>query len=150
MEITPAQYTPRPLKEGIQIKRAMQTQIKHKYQQMLAKIHLKKLKANAIIGAYKIERDEKQPLVIQACIEVDIEEGTRTDDINSTVNYSKVAREIIKISEATEFNLLESFVVHLAKRILEKFEIISIKLIVEKPYATKGLSDISIEYFLKA
>ncbi|MCH9632162.1 MAG: hypothetical protein S4CHLAM6_04910 [Chlamydiae bacterium] len=117
---------------------------------MLAKIHLKKLKANAIIGAYKIERDEKQPLVIQACIEVDIEEGTRTDDINSTVNYSKVAREIIKISEATEFNLLESFVVHLAKRILEKFEIISIKLIVEKPYATKGLSDISIEYFLKA
>ena len=117
---------------------------------MQAKIHIKDIKVDVIIGVHKIERREKQPLIIQACIEVDVQEAVNTDNINSAVNYAEVVQEIIDVSEATEFNLLESFAAHLAKKLLKKFKLISIGLIINKPFATKGISDISIECFLKS
>ncbi len=116
---------------------------------MLAKIHLKQIKISTIIGARIKERSERQPLIIDASFEIDIKKAVQTDQMEDTVDYSEIAKEIIAVSESTKFNLLESFAAHIAQTILEKFSLKSISLIVHKPHATKGVSEVSIEYFLQ-
>lgn len=112
-----------------------------------AKVHLKQIKVNVIIGVANNERQKKQPLIIDASFEIDIQKSILSDNIKDTVDYAEVAEAISEIAQSTQFVLLEAFLSHLAKQLLNRFAIANLHLIVQKPFATKGLAQVSMEYF---
>lgn len=114
---------------------------------MQVKVHLKQIKVNAIIGIKKKERQEKQPLIIDASFELDVQKSSLSDCIEDTVDYSLVAQTISRIASQTEFNLLETFLTQLAQQLFSHFHICNLHLIVQKPLATQGLAQVSMEYF---
>ena len=116
---------------------------------MKAKIHLQKIQATTLIGFRNHEKKAKQPLIVDAVIEIDIHQIKKNDSIESSVDYSKIVQEIIRYIETSHFQLLESLTYFLANHLLTTFQIESVWLKVNKPLATSGLSDVSIEYFEK-
>lgn len=114
---------------------------------MQVKVHLKQIKVDVIIGVAENERQKKQPLIIDASFEIEIQKSILSDDIKDTVDYAEVAQAISEIAQRTQFVLLETFLSHLAKQLLNRFAIVNLHLIVLKPFATKGLAQVSMEYF---
>lgn len=117
---------------------------------MEAKIHLEQIKVNTTIGAHAIEQTRPQPLILDVSFTLNIQKAASTDRIEDTVNYSEMTKYIIEETQKTSFHLLESLASFLAQKILEKFPLINVHLKINKPLATKGLANISIEHFLSA
>lgn len=117
---------------------------------MKAKIHLQKIKVMTLIGVRSYEKKIKQPLIIDVCFELDINEAQSDDNLNSTIDYSNFTQKIIEYVQSSSFHLLETLVTHLADYLLSSFPLLSVQLKIHKPHALKDLADVSIEYFKEA
>lgn len=113
---------------------------------MLAKIHLKQIQIDALIGVYKSEKNQRQPLVIDLTYEVNLMDAAKTDSINSTTDYDTVIAALIEHVNNCHFHLLESLAHSLYMLLKNKFHFKSIHLTIHKPLATNGLAQVSIEY----
>lgn len=117
---------------------------------MTAKIHLKNLKTNALIGVWGHEREKKQPLIIDLALEIDTTLIEKADVLESTTNYREIVNYTLEFVESSKFYLLERLGIELAQKLLKKFNLTSVHLKIQKPFALKDLTEVSFEYFEKA
>ncbi len=78
-------------------------------------ISVKNLRLKTIIGFNPSERIEKQEVLINYRIEFDSTTAEKTDNVEDTIDYKKINKQIIAIVENSSYNLLEA----LTRNILE-------------------------------
>jgi len=89
------------------------------------------------IGLTQEERKNKQPLIIDVFLYLDLSLPARTQNIQDTINYSQVYADVKKIAEQKEYNLLETLAEIIAKQALT-YPIQKVKVRIQKPQALPG------------
>ena len=104
-------------------------------------INIKKLEIFAYHGVNEEEKENGQTFFINATIYSDIVTPGLSDDLEDTVNYSKVCKFINKFFTENRFDLIEAAAIQTSRAVLKNFpKIRKIDLEVNKPEAPVSLS----------
>jgi dihydroneopterin aldolase len=110
------------------------------------KIIIRNLEVDTIIGIFDNERVNRQNVVINAELLLDLSKAGESDDFNDAVNYSEVEERLYLMAKNSKFFLVEKLAANMANDILEMSEAIySVKITVDKPNAAKYAQSIAIE-----
>lgn len=107
-------------------------------------IFLRDLKVETIIGIYDWERDIKQTVSIDLEMAGDVARAAKTDAIDDTLNYKKVAKRLIKFVSESKFQLVETLAERIADILLNEFDIPFARIRVSKPGAIRGATDVGV------
>ena len=101
-------------------------------------------------GTNRSEREQGQRFVVDLELAMDLSEAGLSDKLEKTVNYAsvfKVAREIV---EGPPASLIETVAERLARALLDRFPVESVRVLVRKPWApVKGsvLNSVAVEIY---
>ena len=109
------------------------------------KIFIDNLIVFGILGIHPHEQRKKQVIRVSVEVTTDISEAAENDDVKKTIDYSALSEDIINFIEESSFGTIEALIVALAERILEKFDIESIWLRIEKPSAVPQADSVGVE-----
>jgi len=109
------------------------------------KIFIHALKAEAIIGIYDWERQVRQTILVDIEIGADIRKAALTDSVEDTLNYKRVAKRVLALIEASQFQLVETLAEHVAMLILEEFGVGWVRVVLSKPGAVRSSKDVGVE-----
>ena len=99
-------------------------------------ISLVDLEITCIIGILPDERVKEQILLLDIYLDVDFGDSNIADDINETIDYTKIAELATQLAISKKYNLIESFCYDLNNLFLDTFKIIQqSKITVKKPNA---------------
>jgi dihydroneopterin aldolase len=114
-------------------------------------IHLFAVPLQCHIGCTADERVKAQELVADISVETDIRPAAQLDDITLTVNYVALVDLMQEIAEAREYALVETLVESMAQRILERFPVESVRILMRKPAALRqrGVAAPAVEIMRK-
>ena len=94
------------------------------------------LEITCIIGILPDERVKEQTLLLDIYLDVDFGDSKIKDDINETIDYTKIADMATQLGISKKYKLIESFCYDLNNLFLDTFEIIKqSKITVKKPNA---------------
>ena len=94
------------------------------------------LEITCIIGILPNERVKEQTVLLDIDLDIDIGGSTFTDDINETIDYTKIAEMATQLAISKKYKLIESLCNDLNELFLDTFEIIkNSKVTVKKPNA---------------
>lgn len=108
------------------------------------RIFLRGLAVECIIGFIDWERRIRQTVVIDLEMPVDCRRAARTDSVDDTLDYKRVAKRIVAFVEASEFNLVETMAHRVALLVLGEFGIDWIRISINKPGAIRGSRDVGV------
>jgi 7,8-dihydroneopterin aldolase/epimerase/oxygenase len=108
------------------------------------KIFIHALKTEAIIGIFDWERQVKQTVVVDLEFSADIRKAALSDSIDDTLNYKRVAKQVLAFIEASQFHLVETLSEHIAMLILEQFGVAWVQVALSKPGAIRSSRDVGI------
>lgn len=93
----------------------------------------------AHVGVSDQERDNAQEIVIDIIVFLDLEAAANTDDMQLTVDYQWVVDEVQKTVQQNRFQLLETLVCSVCRRILEHGRVASVQVTARKfPQVLRG------------
>ena len=99
-------------------------------------ISLVDLEITCIIGIKPHERLKEQNLFLDINLDVDFGDSIFPDDINATIDYTKIANLATQLAISKKYLLIESFCHDLNNLFLDKFKIVKkSKITVKKPHA---------------
>ena len=99
-------------------------------------ISLVDLEITCIIGIHPHERVQEQNIYLDINLDVDYQDSALSDDINKTIDYTKIAELATKLAISKKYQLIESLCYDLNDLFINKFEIIQQSTItVKKPNA---------------
>jgi len=104
---------------------------------MSDRIFLSELTIETIIGIFEWERTTKQKVCFDFEFPADARKAAKTDSINDTLDYKKVAKRVISYVEGTEFGLIETLSERVAELILREFDVAWVKISLSKPGAVR-------------
>lgn len=108
------------------------------------KIFIHALKTETIIGIFDWERQVKQTVIIDMELAVDVRKAALSDAIADTINYKRVAKQVLAFVEASQFHLVESLAEHVAMLVLEEFGVEWVGIVLSKPGAVRGSRDVGV------
>ena len=114
------------------------------------KIRLKGMVFYGHHGVGEAEQEQGQRFVVDLEVERDLRSAGLSDDPEDTVNYSHMFRVVKDVVEGPSRRLLESLAEGIAQRILEGFDIESVRVGVKKPEVpikSSILSHAAVEIF---
>jgi FolB domain-containing protein len=100
-------------------------------------IFITDLKFRCIVGVNEDERREKQDVVTQITLDVDLRKAGRTDAIEDTVDYKGVKKAILAMAEQSQFQLVEALAENMAAICLQHRCVRRVAVVVEKPGALR-------------
>ena len=112
------------------------------------KIYIKNLKIYAKHGVLPAEKKYRQMFLINAILFLDLRQAGKSDDLEQTINYAKIAEDIKTFVENNTFNLIETVAEKLAEKLLiENSKLQKIKIEINKPEAriNAELETVSVE-----
>jgi 7,8-dihydroneopterin aldolase/epimerase/oxygenase len=107
-------------------------------------IFIHALKSEAIIGIYDWERQVRQTVLIDLELSADIRKAALTDSIDDTLNYKRVAKQVLAFVEASQFQLVETLAEHVAMLVLEEFGVGWVRITLSKPGAVRSSRDVGV------
>ena len=110
------------------------------------KIHIRDLSLRCIIGIYPEERRELQDVLINITMECDLSGASKTDAIDDTVDYKSINKEIIRLVEASEYNLIETMAEKIAEICLSRDGVQRAIVTVDKPGALRFARSVAVEF----
>ncbi len=109
------------------------------------KIILDRLEIECVIGIFDWERKTKQKVEISFELDCDISQAASTDNIEHTVDYKNISKEIICLIEPSQFFLIETMAEKVAQLCLAHKGVRQAKVTVSKPGAVRGSQNVSIQ-----
>lgn len=109
------------------------------------KIFIRDLALRCIIGINAEERLEKQEIIINIAMSVDLSKACKTDHIEDTVNYKTIKKSIIKMVEHSSFFLIERLADEIAAICLESPNVLEVQATVDKPGALRFSRSVAVE-----
>jgi FolB domain-containing protein len=109
------------------------------------RIIISDLLVRAIIGVKDDERRNKQDIVITVSLAMDLRKPGRSDRIEDALDYSVLKKEIVSLAEGSQFFLIEALAEAIAARCLDRPEVLSATIRVEKPGALRFARTVAVE-----
>ena len=97
------------------------------------KIQLDRMVFYGSHGVNPAEKELGQRFVVDLEVQTDLRPAGLSDDLHDTINYSDLYRIVKEIMEGPSRNLLESLAETIAQRILDRFNLDSVRVNVRKP-----------------
>jgi D-erythro-7,8-dihydroneopterin triphosphate epimerase len=110
----------------------------------MALIRIKNLLIRTIIGLNPEERTNRQDVVINAEIEIDLNQSVFDDHPNGIYDYKEITKAIIHLVEESKFYLLEKLTHEVLELILRDPRVIWAKVEIDKPQALRYAESVSI------
>ncbi len=103
----------------------------------LDQILIRDLRFRCIVGVNEDERHEKQDVVAQIVLDVDLRRAGRTDAIEDTVDYKAIKKAVLAMAERSQFQLIEALAQSIADICLTHDPVNRVAVTVEKPGALR-------------
>ncbi len=101
----------------------------------LDQIQIRGLRVYAYHGVKETEKEKGQPFELDIVLWTDVSLSGRTDHLEDTVNYSKVAQKATALLQSEKNNLVERAATRVAEGILEAFPVEGVTVCLKKPRA---------------
>ncbi len=111
---------------------------------MADQIHIKDLLLRTVIGINDEERRNRQDVLINLTLDVDMRRAGETDDIQYAVNYRTLTKQIIQLVEGSEFYLVEKMAAEIARICLSDPGVQRAVVTVEKPGALRFARSVGV------
>lgn len=109
-------------------------------------IYIQGLQTQAIIGIYDWEREQRQPLLFDLEMDLPTASAAQSDNIDDTVDYKKVADEVVVLVEKSRYELLETLCEAICQHILNNHKAVQlIRLVVSKPQAVESTKTVGLK-----
>jgi 7,8-dihydroneopterin aldolase/epimerase/oxygenase len=108
------------------------------------RIFLRGLSAQCIIGFIDWERRTPQTLLVDLEIPCDCRRAARSDDVEDTIDYKRVAKRVLGWLPTTQYHLVETLAHNLAMLLLSEFPIEWIRVSINKPGAIRDSRDVGV------
>ena len=109
------------------------------------RILIRNLRVRGIIGVNDWEREKEQEILVNLEIAVDAREAGRSDDIDDSLNYRTVAKDVIAYTEASGHYLVEALAAGIARIVVVDHGAPRVRVRVEKPGALRFADSVGIE-----
>ncbi len=101
----------------------------------MEKIVIEELAINISIGTTEKERSKKQRILLSIEIEPEAKYGTINDDLDQTIDYSSVRKDIKRLTKTDHFQLIETVAKRIALYLKGNYYIRSVTVCIKKfPY----------------
>jgi dihydroneopterin aldolase/D-erythro-7,8-dihydroneopterin triphosphate epimerase len=107
-------------------------------------IEIKDLLLRTIVGINPEERENRQDVVLNLRLETELQESGRSDDINRTVNYRTLCKQVIELVESSQFLLVERLAEEVASLCLGDSRVKGVRVSVEKPGALRFARSVGV------
>lgn len=109
-------------------------------------ITLTGVEARGTHGVLDQEKESAQTFLVDAVMEVDLNQACRGDNLVDTVSYAQIASRIVSVVEGEHVDLIERLAQKIADSILLSYRIRRVTVTVHKPQAPLGLpfADVSV------
>jgi len=114
------------------------------------RIDITDLLVRGIIGVNDWEREQKQDILINITLFADLRHAGRTDDLAHSVDYKKVAKQVIAHVESSQRFTVEALAADIASICLAMPRVLRVKVRVEKPGAVRFSRSVGVEIERKA
>ena len=111
----------------------------------MAVIRIKNLLVRTIIGFNPEERVNRQDVIINLEIEVDVSRAVRTDHPDEIYNYKAITKTIIAFVSESKFNLLEKLTYEVLQLVMKDESVVRAKVEIDKPHALRFSESVSVE-----
>lgn len=111
----------------------------------MAIIRVKDLLIRTIIGFNPEERKNRQDVLINLEIEVDVKLATETDRPDGIYDYKSITKKVIAMVQQSDFNLLEKLTHAILTMIMNDDRVMRCKVEVDKPHALRFAESVSVE-----
>jgi len=110
----------------------------------LDQIAISDLRFRCIVGVQEEERCEKQDVVAQILLFVDLRRAGRSDAIEDTVDYKALKKQILAAAEQSRFRLIEALAQSIAEICLSHDRVERAAVTIEKPGALRFARTVSV------
>lgn len=110
----------------------------------LDRILIEDLRLRCIIGVNDWERAAKQDVVINITLHADTRSAGESDDIQDTVNYRTIAKQVIEHVEGSGYYLVEALAQSIAQICLADPRVAKAEVRVEKPGALRFAGSVGV------
>jgi len=107
-------------------------------------IFITDLRADAIIGIYDWERNQKQTVSIDIEMNTDVSKAAATDQIESALNYKAISKRIEQFISHSEYQLVETLAEKLSEVVLTEFDVSWLRLTLHKTGALSNSKDVGV------
>jgi len=111
----------------------------------MAVIHIKNLLVRTIIGFNPEERVNRQDVIINLEIDVDVALAIRSDHQDGIYNYKEITKSVIAFVAESKFNLLERLTHEVLQLIMQDKRVKWAKVEIDKPHALRFSESVSVE-----
>lgn len=111
----------------------------------MAIIRIKNLLVRTIIGFNPEERVNRQDVIINIEIEVDVSRAVNTDHQDGIYNYKAITKTVITFVSESKYNLLEKLTHEVLELIMKDERVIWAKVEIDKLRALRFSDSVSIE-----
>lgn len=108
-------------------------------------IFIEGLETRCVIGIFDWERKIKQRVRMDLLIRTDVRRVAQRDRIEEAINYKEMAKRILRETQKTRFQLVESLAQFIANLCLKEFKLREITVRVSKPGAIRGAKNVGVE-----
>lgn len=109
------------------------------------KIIIKNLLVRGIIGINEWERTQPQDILINIEIEADLRQAGESDNLEDSVNYRTISKQVIAHAETAQRLTVESLAEDIAALCLAEAKAQSVRVRVEKPGAVRFAKSVGVE-----
>ncbi|MCY4045800.1 MAG: dihydroneopterin aldolase [Cellvibrionales bacterium] len=101
-------------------------------------IFIRQLEVSAFVGVYDHEKAERQPIMVDLELGVDLSLAAISNDLNDTVDYAKVADTVVNVAQSQHYELIEHLAQHCFDALFDRFQVEWISIRIAKPHAIKN------------
>ncbi|MCC7163243.1 MAG: dihydroneopterin aldolase [Anaerolineae bacterium] len=110
----------------------------------LDRIEIRDLLLRCIVGINASERKNKQDVLFNIVMWADTRRAAQTDDIDDSVNYRTVTKQIIEHVEASDYFLVERLVEQVARICVRDERVERVRVTLEKPGALRFARSVGV------
>jgi FolB domain-containing protein len=109
------------------------------------RILIKDLLVRCVIGVHDDERRDKQDVLINLSLSVDLQRAGGSDRLEDSVDYRALNKQILSMAESSQFHLVEALAQAVADICLGNPSIQEASVRVEKPGALRFARSVGVE-----
>jgi FolB domain-containing protein len=109
------------------------------------RIAIRDLAARCVIGTSEQERRDKQDVVVNVVLGVDVRRAAKSDVLDDAVDYGAIKKRVLALVEASSFHLLGALVEAVAWVCLEFRGVKEVDVSIDKPGALRFARSVAVE-----
>ena len=108
-------------------------------------IFISDLRFRCIVGVNDDERQEKQDVIVQITLDVDLRRAGQTDAMEDTVDYRALKKDVLAMAEQSQFQLVEALAQSIADICLKRQRVQRAVVAIEKPGALRFARTVGVQ-----